>query len=133
MSETFHFSLVSPEREIYAGEVAHVVCPGTEGEFGVLPHHAPFMATLKTGVLRILGGTAEEKVFIRGGFADVTPAGLTVLAEEAIDLASLDPGQIAAELATAQATLDVAADAHNRDHAQAAVDRLTLIQAALKV
>ncbi|MEM7007143.1 MAG: F0F1 ATP synthase subunit epsilon, partial [Pseudomonadota bacterium] len=56
MAEKLHFSLVSPAREIFAGEVDHVIAPGTDGEFGVLPNHAPFMSTLKNGVVRVLDG-----------------------------------------------------------------------------
>ena len=84
MADKLHFSLVSPARELYSGEVDHVIAPGTEGEFGVLVNHAPFMTTLKNGVVRVLDGNSETmRVFVRGGFADVTPEGLTILAEEA--------------------------------------------------
>jgi F-type H+-transporting ATPase subunit epsilon len=69
MSEKLHFSLVSPERELYSGEVDQVDAPGSEGDFGVLAGHAPFM-------------TFE----VYGGFADVTPAGLTILAEKASEV-----------------------------------------------
>ena len=82
-----HFSLVSPERELYAGDVDQVDAPGTEGDFGVLAGHAPFMTTLKEGQVRVhLGG--KVRVFeVRGGFADVTSEGLTVLAEHATEAA----------------------------------------------
>ena len=85
MAGKLHFSLVSPEREVYAGEVDQVVAPGVEGEFGVLAGHAPFMTVLKLGEVVVLNGT-EKRVFeIQGGFADVTPQGLTILAEHAIE------------------------------------------------
>ncbi|MBC6983629.1 ATP synthase F1 subunit epsilon [Caulobacter sp. 17J80-11] len=78
-----HFSLVSPEREVFSGEVDQVIAPGQEGQFGVLAGHAPFMATLALGEVVVLDG-AERRVFeIQGGFADVTPQGLTILAEHA--------------------------------------------------
>lgn len=78
-----HFSLVSPEREVFSGEVDQVIAPGAEGQFGVLAGHAPFMATLALGEVVVLNG-AERRVFeIQGGFADVTPQGLTILAEHA--------------------------------------------------
>ncbi|MFN4023640.1 MAG: F0F1 ATP synthase subunit epsilon [Hyphomonas sp.] len=90
MADKLHFSLVSPARELFAGAVDHVIAPGTEGEFGVLANHAPFMTTLKNGVVRVLEGDAVKKRFyVRGGFADVTPAGLTILAEEARDLSDV--------------------------------------------
>ena len=82
MADKLHFSLVSPAKELFSGEVDHVIAPGTEGEFGVLVNHAPFMTTLKNGVVRVLDGdTTKMRLFVRGGFADVTPAGLTILAD----------------------------------------------------
>lgn len=103
MAQKLAFSLVSPEKELFSGEVDHVIAPGTEGEFGVLPAHAPFMTTLKNGVVRVLDGdTVTLRVFVRGGFADVTPDGLTILAEEAVNLATVDAGDIAQQLTTAQ-------------------------------
>ena len=90
MADKLHFSLVSPARELFSGEVDHVIAPGSEGEFGVLVNHAPFMTTLKNGIVRVLdGGDTTMRLFVRGGFADVTPAGLTILAEEAVNLDSV--------------------------------------------
>lgn len=80
-----HFSLVAPERELYAGDVDQVVAPGTEGQFGVLAGHAPFMATLTEGEVAVLDGSTRRTFTIRGGFADVTAAGLTILAEHATE------------------------------------------------
>lgn len=131
MAEKFVFSLVSPERELFHGEVEHVVAPGSEGEFGVLARHAPFMATLKPGALRILGGAAERRFFVNGGFADVTPAGLTVLAEDAVDLASVDPATVESDLAAARAAISAAADAE-RAALASKLARLEALQAALR-
>ncbi len=95
MADTLSFSLVSPASELFSGEVDHVIAPGAEGEFGVLPNHAPFMTTLKNGVVRVLAaGKDDMRVFVRGGFADVTPAGLTILAEEAVDLSTVEAAEI---------------------------------------
>ena len=103
MTDKLHFSLVSPAREVFAGEVDHVIAPGTEGDFGVLPAHAPFMSTLKNGVVRVLEGDAVAmRVFVRGGFADVTPEGLTILAEEAVNLADVDTNEVLDRLETAR-------------------------------
>ena len=105
MTDKLNFSLVSPAREVFSGEVDHVIAPGTEGDFGVLPHHAPFMSTWKNGVVRVLEGDAVSmRVFVRGGFADVTPEGLTILAEEAVNLADVDASSIADELQAARET-----------------------------
>lgn len=105
MTDKLKFSLVSPAREVFSGAVDHVIAPGTEGDFGVLPHHAPFMSTLKNGVVRVLEGeTVAMRVFVRGGFADVTPEGLTILAEEAVNLADVDAGEISERLQDARNT-----------------------------
>ena len=83
MAEKLHFSLVAPERELYSGDVDQVDASGIEGDFGVLAGHAPFMTALKEGPVTVKAD-GQTKVFqVRGGFADVTPAGLTILAEHA--------------------------------------------------
>jgi F-type H+-transporting ATPase subunit epsilon len=81
-----HFSLVSPERELFSGDVDQVDAPGAEGDFGVLAGHAPFMTTLKAGQIRVLSDGRVRTFEVRGGFADVTPEGLTVLAEHASEV-----------------------------------------------
>ncbi|MAN66570.1 MAG: F0F1 ATP synthase subunit epsilon [Hyphomonas sp.] len=99
MANKLHFSLVSPARELFSGEVDHVIAPGSEGEFGVLANHAPFMTTLKNGVVRVLeGNDVKMRIFVRGGFADVTPDGLTILAEEARMLDKLKVEDVQKEL-----------------------------------
>ena len=82
-----HFSLVAPERELFSGEVDQVIAPGTDGQFGVLAGHAPFMTTLAEGPVTVLDGASTRTFDIRGGFADVTPAGLTILAQHASEAA----------------------------------------------
>ena len=86
MSEKLHFSLVSPERELYSGEVDQVDAPGSEGDFGVLAGHAPFMTTLKEGRVHVHDDEVMRTFEVHGGFADVTPAGLTILAEKASEV-----------------------------------------------
>ena len=78
----FHFELVSPEKHLFSGEVESVVAPGADGQFTVLKDHAPVMTTLKAGVVTVSGGEGKvEKLFVRGGFADVNASGFTILAE----------------------------------------------------
>src|SRR4051794_30928614 len=91
MAEPLRFELVSPERLLVSEDVESVVVPGSEGQFTVLARHAPFMTTLKPGIVEIkpLSGDVR-KIFVRGGFADVTPAGLTILADQAMRLEDLD-------------------------------------------
>ena len=86
MAEKLHFSLVSPERELFAGDVDQVDAPGSEGDFGVLAGHAPFMTTLKEGRVKVHMGSQVRIYDVRGGFADVTPQGLTILAEQASEV-----------------------------------------------
>lgn len=87
MAEKLHFSLVSPERELFSGLVDQVDAPGSEGDFGVLANHAPFMTTLKEGQVRVHHDGRVTVYDVRGGFADVTPEGLTILAEHASEAA----------------------------------------------
>jgi F-type H+-transporting ATPase subunit epsilon len=99
MAETTQFELVTPERLLLSEQVEMVVVPGTEGLFGVLPRHAPFLSTLKPGVLEVYeGGKVKERIFVAGGFAEVTPERLTVLAEEAVRVADIDRAQVETRL-----------------------------------
>ena len=125
MAETFRFSLVSPERELFAGDVLQVDAPGVEGEFGVLPHHAPFMTILKPGVVRIYEEGAVTPVFVRGGFADVTPGGFTILAEEAVRLAEVDSAELDGMITDAKADAEDPGDEARR---QRAAERLVYLQ-----
>jgi F-type H+-transporting ATPase subunit epsilon len=87
MADKLNFSLVSPERELFAGLVDQVDAPGSEGDFGVLAGHAPFMTALKEGPVRVRNDGVVTTYEVRGGFADVTPEGLTILAEHAVEAA----------------------------------------------
>jgi len=87
MADKLQFSLVSPERELFSGLVDQVDAPGSEGDFGVLAGHAPFMTALKEGQVRVHNDGAVTVFEVRGGFADVTPDGFTVLAEHAVEAA----------------------------------------------
>jgi F-type H+-transporting ATPase subunit epsilon len=85
-----HFELVSPEKLVFSGEVDQVDVPGAEGDFGVLEHHAPLVATLRPGILTVHGPGGEQKIVVLGGFAEVSADGLTVLADVAESVADLD-------------------------------------------
>jgi F-type H+-transporting ATPase subunit epsilon len=126
MADMLHFSLVSPERELFSGDVKQVDAPGVEGEFGVLPKHAPFMTVLKPGIVRIHEESGVTPVFVRGGFADVTPAGLTILAEEAIRLADVDAGSLDSEIAKVRSD---AADPGDETRRKRAAERLAYLEA----
>lgn len=131
MADKLNFALVSPERELFQGEVDHVVVPGAEGEFGVSPAHAPVMSVVKPGAIRVFNEGAERRIFVNGGFADVTTEGLTVLAEEALDLADVDPAQLEQQLKNASEDLRDANSEPRREAAQRALARLETIKAAV--
>ena len=88
MAGKLNFSLVAPEREVFSGLVDQVDAPGVEGDFGVLADHAPFMTALREGQVTVIDGASRRTFTVKGGFADVTPAGLTILAEEAAEVAA---------------------------------------------
>jgi len=99
MAETTEFELVTPERLVFSERAEMVVVPGAEGLFAAMPRHAPFISTLKPGVLEVYeGGKVRQRIFVAGGFAEVTPERLTVLAEEAVAVADIDRGQVEARL-----------------------------------
>jgi F-type H+-transporting ATPase subunit epsilon len=91
---TFHFDLVSPARMVFSGDVAQVDVPGVEGDFGVLAGHAPIVATLKPGIVTVFGAGAPQRFVVLGGFAEMSPSGLTVLAEAASPIGEADRGLI---------------------------------------
>lgn len=123
MTERLHFTLVSPERELFSGDVDQVIVPGTLGDFGVLPRHAPFMSTIRPGAITVMDGTTGRRIFIDGGFADVTPAGLTILAEQATELDQLDRDTLKSELAAAEEAVASAQDEPAREAAEHARKR----------
>ena len=127
-----HFDLVSPERLLLSAEVDQVDVPGSEGDFGVLPGHAPVMTTLKPGVLSVLSpGKAAQKYFVRGGFAEITLEGLTVLAEEAMPLAELDAAALDQRVKNAEEDVADAKDDATRQRAQETLNQLRELRSVL--
>jgi F-type H+-transporting ATPase subunit epsilon len=96
---TFHFELVSPDRISFSGEVDQVDVPGSEGDFGVLAGHAPLIALLRPGLMTVYAGGEQTKLVVLGGFAEVGPDGLTVLADVATSLEDLDRTVLQAQIA----------------------------------
>ncbi|MBI3703714.1 MAG: F0F1 ATP synthase subunit epsilon [Rhizobiales bacterium] len=92
---TLHFELVSPEKLVFSGEVEQVDVPGIEGDFGVLAGHAPYVSTLRPGILTVHVAGGEQKIVVLGGFAEVSAQGLTVLAELAESVEDIDRAMIA--------------------------------------
>lgn len=132
MTDKLHFNLVSPERELISDDVDMVEAPGLEGIFGVLPNHAPFMSVLAPGVVKVRNGSDERRIFVRGGFAEVTPIGLTILAEEAIPVAELSREMIAERIKDAEEDLaDADSTQDTREAAETTLVRMRELQAAL--
>jgi F-type H+-transporting ATPase subunit epsilon len=131
MAEPFQFDLVSPERLLFSERVEQVVVPGAEGDFTVLKGHAPFMSTLRPGVLNVTSGAGVQRIFVRGGFADVTGEGLTILAERATPLAEVDAAALAAEIKNAEEDVADAKDGGARDIAELKLNQLKDVQAAI--
>ncbi len=99
MTEEIEFELVSPERLLVYKRAEMVVVPGSEGDFGVLPCHSPLISSIRPGVIDVYeGGQVTDKIFIAGGFAEVTPARCTVLAEEAMPVADINRAKTEAQL-----------------------------------
>lgn len=106
MAEQVQFELVSPERLLVSRPVEMVVVPGVEGDFGVLPGHAPLISEVRPGVIAVFeGGKVEERIFVAGGFAEVTAERCTVLADEAASPETLDRAAIEADLRIVEGNL----------------------------
>jgi F-type H+-transporting ATPase subunit epsilon len=103
---SLHFELVSPGKLLFSGEVEQVDVPGAEGDFGVLAGHAPFVATLRPGILTVHGAGGEQKIVVLGGFAEVSAAGLTVLADVAESVADIDRGMIATKIGELESRIE---------------------------
>ena len=130
MAETFQFDLVSPEKLLMSDPVEQVTVPGADGQFTVLKDHAPFLSTLKPGVLDITAaGGSTQRIYVRGGFADVNASGLTVLAEQAMPLKEVNAEIMAQQVTDAEEDLaDAGDDAEKRAVAQKQLDDLKDIQ-----
>lgn len=105
MADKLQFSLVSPEAELFSGPVDQVDVPGTEGDFGVLAEHAPFMAAIRTGAITVYSDGNETRYMIQGGFADVMPSGLTILAEKCILMSDVKAEALADDIAKTEQDL----------------------------
>lgn len=102
MAGTFKIEFVSPERVLLSGEATEVVVPGMEGEFTVLPDHAPLISALRPGILEIRQASGQRRIYVRGGFAEVDPTRLTILAQNLVDVTTPDAAVIAEEMRAAE-------------------------------
>ena len=128
---TFHFDLVSPEKLLFSGEVQQVDMSGAEGDMGVLAGHAPLVTALRPGILVIDGEGGKLRVVVNGGFAEVGPAGLTVLADMAVPEEEFDRAVLAGEIKDTEEDVADEKDARKRDQLGHKLHQLKALQAAL--
>jgi F-type H+-transporting ATPase subunit epsilon len=126
-----HLEFVSPESVLFSGDVDQVDLPGAEGDMGILPGHAPLVTALRPGIVTIFRDGAPVPIVVIGGFAEVSPAGLTVLADRAMPRERFDTAVLAAEIKDAEEDVADAADAELRDRLARHLDQLKTLQAAL--
>jgi F-type H+-transporting ATPase subunit epsilon len=129
---TFQFDLVSPERLLFTGEVTQVDVPGGEGDFGVLAGHAPIVTTVRPGILVVYRDGGELRVVVNGGFAEVSPAGLTVLADLAVPQDEFDATVLAGVIKDTEDDVAGATDGWRRDKLSHKLDQLRALQASLQ-
>ncbi|MEP3629330.1 MAG: F0F1 ATP synthase subunit epsilon [Hyphomicrobiales bacterium] len=131
MADAFTFELVSPEKLIFSGDATEVMVPGSEGYFTVMTNHAPFMSTVKPGIVEAkLADGAEMKIFVKGGLADVSPNGFTLLAEQAVEVAAMDKAMMDDQISAAEADLEAVIE-DKKQAAQEKVDQLKEVKASL--
>ena len=109
MAGTFKIEIVSPERVLLSGEATEVIVPGMEGDFTVLEGHAPLISALRPGILDIKQGSGRRRIYVRGGFAEVDPTALTILAQNLVDVEA-GAAPLADELRVAEGMLAAATD-----------------------
>ncbi|MDP2699499.1 ATP synthase F1 subunit epsilon [Thalassospira sp.] len=133
MTDTTVLELVSPSALLKSEPVEMVVVPGTDGNFGVLPRHAPMISTIRPGVIEIYeGGKVSERIFVAGGVAEVNPERCTILAEEAVAVSDIKADEAQAALVAAEADLQAASTAHETANAEHALKVARARIAALK-
>jgi F-type H+-transporting ATPase subunit epsilon len=128
---TFQFDLVSPDRLVFSDAVDQVDVPGTEGDFGVLAGHAPYVATLKPGIVTMHKGGEQRRIVVVGGFAEVSATGLTILADTATPLEDFDSGHLASQIKNSEEDAADAKDGHVKDKLEHRLSQLRALQAAI--
>jgi len=126
-----HLEFVSPESVLFSGDVDQVDLPGIEGDMGILPGHAPLVTALRPGIVTIIREGQREPVVVIGGFAEVSLAGLTVLADRAVARQDFDLALLAAEIKDAEEDVADCKDDAARDKLARHLEQLKSLQAAL--
>jgi F-type H+-transporting ATPase subunit epsilon len=128
---TLHFEFVSPERVLFSGEVDQVDLPGAEGDMGILPLHAPLVTALRPGIVTIFNQGQRQPIVVVGGFAEMSPAGLTILADSAVAREDFDMTVLASEIKDAEEDVADAKDDGERDKLTRHLEQLKSLQSAL--
>jgi F-type H+-transporting ATPase subunit epsilon len=128
---SLHFEFVSPERVLFSGDVDQVDLPGAEGDMGILAGHAPLVTALRPGIVTIFSGATHERVVVIGGFAEVSPAGLTILADRAMPRDDYDTELLASEIRDTEEDVADATEEAQRDKLARRLEQLKTLQAAL--
>lgn len=134
MADTVEFELVAPERLLLSAPVSMVVVPGAEGDFAALPGHAAFISGIRTGVIDVYENSRDaidRRIFVAGGFAEVTPERCTVLADEAVALDGADRSAADRRLSAAREALEDAGNDAERDAAAAELAVAEALSAAI--
>lgn len=125
MAEGLKIEIVSPERLVLSEMVVSVTVPGSEGYFTVMADHAPFMTTLRSGFITVKGLNGRDEIyFVKGGFADVSTEGLTILAEQSVPFSEFNHADLAVQIKAAEAELATAASPEQQTFAQEVVSGL---------
>ncbi len=130
MADTITFDLVSPERLLLSTDADMVTIPGADGYMGVMAGHMPLVSTLRPGMIDVQANGKDERFFIRGGFAEINPTKVTVLAEEAIPMSEMDLAVLDQRIRDAEEDLSAAKTDQERHRAAEMLDDLKLIRAA---
>jgi F-type H+-transporting ATPase subunit epsilon len=128
---SLHFDFVSPEKVLFSGDVDQVDLPGAEGDMGILPNHAPIVTTLRPGIVTIYREGGNLPVVVIGGFAEMSPAGLTVLADVAVPREDFDIALLAAEIKDTEEDVADSKDDARRDKLAHRLEQLKALQTAL--
>jgi F-type H+-transporting ATPase subunit epsilon len=126
-----HLEFVSPEAVVFSGDVDQVDLPGSEGDLGILAEHAPMVTLLRPGIVTVYRAGSSEAIVVTGGFAEVGPSGLTVLADRAVAHKDFDFATLAAEIKDSEEDVADAKSEAERDKAAHHLAQLKALQAAL--
>ena len=126
-----HFEFVSPDSVLFSGDVDQVDLPGAEGDMGILAGHAPLVTALRPGIVTVYREGRQEPIVVVGGFAEVGPSGLTVLADRAVPRESFDLAVLSTEIKDTEEDVADATDQAQRDKLTRRLEQLKSLQGAL--